>query len=141
MRYESYSNYDSLRQNFLNALEEQQNIVLQAGSISNPTMDFANSVRAGLQMKPKQLECRFLYDVVGSELYEKICDQPEYYPTRTETQILQQYANEISQITGPCHLIELGSGSSVKTEYLLSAYQSWNKYVCYTPIVAFALIV
>ena len=134
MQYESYSNHDSLRETFDAALQEQQNIVLQAGSLQDPVQSFAESVCEGLGKQPRQLECRFLYDAQGSELYEKICSQPEYYLTRTEAEILQQYAVEISRKTGSCHLIELGSGSSVKTDYLLSAYQAQYATVCYTPI-------
>jgi L-histidine N-alpha-methyltransferase len=88
----------------------------------------------GLNLPNPVLECRFLYDERGSELYERITDQPEYYPTRTEAGILHKKAAEISMLTGPCTLIELGSGSSVKTEYLLSAYQARYADICYTPI-------
>jgi len=134
VQYEAYSNYNSLRTTFDTALQEQQNIVLQAGSLQNPVKGFAQSVCEGLTKQPRSLECRFLYDARGSELYEKICHQPEYYLTRTEAEILLQYAGEISRETGSCHLIELGSGSSVKTDYLLSAYQAQYANVCYTPI-------
>ena len=92
MQYEAYSSHDGLRETFDAALQEQQNIVLQAGSLQDPARSFAESVCEGLQKQPRQLECRFLYDAKGSELYEKICSQPEYYLTRTETAILQRYA-------------------------------------------------
>ena len=134
MQYETYSDHASLQRNFNYALEAQQNIILQAGSLQNSVTAFAESVCAGLARKPRQLECRFLYDSQGSELYEQICCQPEYYLTRTEAEILQQHAPEISLETGACHLVELGSGSSVKTDYLLSAYQQQYGHVCYTPI-------
>jgi L-histidine N-alpha-methyltransferase len=134
MEYEAYSNRDCLRASFDAALAEQQNIVLQAGSLQDPVGSFAESVCEGLRKTPRELECRFLYDARGSELYEQICSQPEYYLTRTEAAILQQHAADISRETGPCHLIELGSGSSVKTDYLLSAYQARYTDVCYTPI-------
>lgn len=134
MHYETYSNHDCLLKTFDAAIQEQQNIVLQAGSLQDPVKDFAESVCKGMKKKPKQLECRFLYDAQGSKLYEKICSQPEYYLTRTEAAILQRYASEISRKTGSCHLIELGSGSSVKTDYLLSAYQTHYTNICYTPI-------
>lgn len=134
MLYETYSNHNCLRETFQTALEEQQSLVLQASTLQDPTKSFAESVCKGLQKKPRRFECRFLYDARGSELYEKICSQPEYYLTRTEVQILKQYADVISKETGTCHLIELGSGSSVKTDYLLSAYQARHTNVCYTPI-------
>ena len=132
--YETCSNDDCLSETFHTAVQEQQNVVLQAGSLQDQGLDFAESVCQGLNIQPRQLECRFLYDALGSELYEKICAQPEYYLTRTEAKILQRYADEIRRATGSCHLIELGSGSSVKTDYLLSAYQARYTHVCYTPI-------
>jgi L-histidine N-alpha-methyltransferase len=134
MQYEAYSNRDCLRASFDVALAEQQNIVLQAGSLQNQARNFAESVCEGLRKSPRQFECRFLYDARGSELYEHICIQPEYYLTRTEAAILQRHAADISRETGHCHLIELGSGSSVKTDYLISAYQTHYNNVCYTPI-------
>jgi L-histidine N-alpha-methyltransferase len=134
MHYEAYSDYENLRETFDSAVHHQQNIVLQASSLKDPVRGFAESVCEGLGKSPRQLECRFLYDARGSELYEKICSQPEYYLTRTEADILQEYAREICRETGACHLVELGSGSSVKTDYLLSAYQARYANVCYTPI-------
>ena len=134
MHYAAYSGLQRLTECFHDALENQQNIVLQAGSLQDPVRDFSASVANGLSLSPPVMECRFLYDSRGSELYELITEQPEYYPTRTEAEILKKHAAEISTLTGPCTLIELGSGSSVKTDYLLSAYQSRYANICYTPI-------
>jgi L-histidine N-alpha-methyltransferase len=134
MHYAAYTGFKRLTECFHDALEKQQNIVLQSGSLQDPVRDFETSVANGLNQSPPVLECRFLYDARGSSLYERITDQPEYYPTRTEAGILQKKAAEISTLTGPCTLIELGSGSSVKTDYLLSAYQSRYANICYTPI-------
>jgi L-histidine N-alpha-methyltransferase len=134
MQYANYSGFQRLSECFHDALEKQQNIVLQAGSLKDQVRDFFNSVTNGLGQSPPVLECRFLYDARGSELYELITEQPEYYPTRTEASILKKRAAEISSLTGPCTLIELGSGSSVKTDYLLSAYQANSENICYTPI-------
>jgi L-histidine Nalpha-methyltransferase len=88
----------------------------------------------GLTESPKSLPPKYFYDDLGSELFEKICELPEYYPTRTEAWILRQYANEIAQITGACELVELGSGSSTKTLFLLDAYQKIANYCKYIPI-------
>jgi dimethylhistidine N-methyltransferase len=88
----------------------------------------------GLSAYPKSLPPKYFYDDRGSELFEQICDLPEYYPTRTEAWILNRYANDIAKITGCCELIELGSGSSTKTQLLLDAYQK-NLAPCrYFPI-------
>ncbi len=86
-----------------------------------------HDVIQGLTKTPKSLPPKYFYDDHGSELFEQICDLPEYYPTRTEAWILKEYANEIVAITGSCELIELGSGSSTKTHYLLNAYQKSAK--------------
>ncbi|HIK03857.1 MAG TPA: L-histidine N(alpha)-methyltransferase [Trichormus sp. M33_DOE_039] len=88
----------------------------------------------GLTQTPKSLPPKYFYDDRGSELFEQICELPEYYPTRTEAWILRQYANEIAQITGECELIELGSGSSTKTIFLLDAYQKIYTLFRYIPI-------
>ncbi|MBD2567445.1 L-histidine N(alpha)-methyltransferase [Anabaena lutea] len=88
----------------------------------------------GLTQTPKTLPPKYFYDDHGSQLFEKICELPEYYPTRTEAWILSQYADEIAQITSCCELIELGSGSSTKTRLLLDAYQKIADSCRYLPI-------
>ncbi|MBW4613483.1 MAG: L-histidine N(alpha)-methyltransferase [Desmonostoc vinosum HA7617-LM4] len=93
-----------------------------------------SDVVKGLTQTPKSLPPRYFYDDFGSELFEKICELPEYYLTRTETAILQQYAHEIAKITGACELVELGSGSSTKTRILLNAYNQLGYPLRYLPI-------
>lgn len=88
----------------------------------------------GLMETPKFLFPKYFYDERGSELFEQICELPEYYLTRTETSILQRYAGEIVQQIGPCELVELGSGSSTKTRLLLDAYQALDISLRYVPI-------
>ena len=56
---------------------------------------FASAVEAGLSKPQRSLPCRFLYDAQGSELFEQICDLPEYYLTRAEHEILSRYADDI----------------------------------------------
>nr|WP_324616368.1 L-histidine N(alpha)-methyltransferase [Lusitaniella coriacea] len=82
----------------------------------------------------KTLPPQFFYDDKGSQLFEKICTLPEYYPTRTEAWILQTYASEIVQKMGECELVELGSGSSTKTRLLLDACARQNYPLRYLPI-------
>jgi len=94
----------------------------------------------GLRQTPKTISPRYFYDAVGSDLFEKICDLPEYYPTRTEASILKQFAPEIAAITGNAELIELGSGSSTKTRFLLNAYQKFGQ-LDYVPVDVSASIV
>ncbi len=88
----------------------------------------------GLSQTPKTLSPKYFYDDHGSQLFEKICELPEYYPTRMEAWILQQYADKIAEITSCCELIELGSGSCTKTKILLDAYQKIADSCRYIPI-------
>ena len=97
-------------------------------------VDEGQEIIQGLQKEQKTLPCRYFYDDRGSELFEHICDLPEYYPTRTEQAILEAYALEIAQFTGSCELVELGSGSSRKTRLLLEAYNQLNHQLHYCPI-------
>jgi len=94
----------------------------------------AESVMAGLRQTPKTIPCRYFYDDRGSQLFEQICQLPEYYLTRTEAQILQQSAWAIAELTGPCELVELGSGSARKTRHLLDAYDALDGPLYYAPI-------
>lgn len=99
-------------------------ILRQHNSSINQTFEKdGEDVIQGLIKTPKSLPPKYFYDDLGSELFEQICDLPEYYPTRTEAWILNEYAHEIAEITGTCELVELGSGSSTKTHFLLNAYQ------------------
>ncbi|MGD2152152.1 MAG: L-histidine N(alpha)-methyltransferase [Gemmatimonadales bacterium] len=109
-------------------------VLVQAPGTRESEQAFARSVAAGLSDEPKWLHCRFLYDAEGSRLFEEITRQPEYYPTRTEAAILARYADEIRRFTGPVTLVELGSGYSVKTEYLLSAYSQDGGQLRYVPV-------
>jgi L-histidine Nalpha-methyltransferase len=90
-------------------------------------------VLAGLNAYPKTLPSKYFYDDRGSELFEQICEQPEYYPTRTEAKILAESADEIAQFTGACEIVELGSGSSIKTRILLDAYRDRSLPLFYIP--------
>lgn len=91
-------------------------------------------IKKGLTECPKKIPSKYFYDDQGSQLFEQICELPEYYPTRTEASILKQYAEEIAKITGTCELVELGSGSSTKTRLLLDAYNQQNDVFKYVPI-------
>ncbi|MBI4502585.1 MAG: L-histidine N(alpha)-methyltransferase [Gemmatimonadetes bacterium] len=100
----------------------------------DPVHDFARAVVRGLSDRPRWLPCRFLYDAEGSKLFERICDTPEYYLTRTETAILRAYAHAICRLTGAATLVELGSGNARKTELLLEAYGRAHGAVRYVPV-------
>ncbi len=83
---------------------------------------FAESVARGLEDRPRWLDCRYLYDQTGSEIYERITEQPEYYPTRTEASILADHAGHIRELVGDVTVVELGSGSPAKTLHGLDAW-------------------
>lgn len=94
--------------------------------------DIAKEVVAGLSTRPRALPCKLLYDARGSELFERICEQPEYYPTRTELAITRRYAGEMAKRLGPSvRLVELGSGASTKTPLLIERLEN---PVCYVPV-------
>jgi dimethylhistidine N-methyltransferase len=91
---------------------------------------FRDAVIAGLGRTPKALPCKFFYDARGSALFEEICRLPEYYLTRTEIAILDEYAGDIAEQIGMhCRLIELGSGASVKVRILLQALKAPAAYI------------
>ncbi len=92
--------------------------------------EFQQSVLQGLTSRRKSLECKYFYDERGSELFDAICRQPEYYPTRVETGILERHAAEIAATVGPgAELVELGSGASRKTRILLRALERPARYL------------
>ena len=84
--------------------------------------DFGAAVLAGLASTPRTIPARYFYDARGSALFEAITELPEYYPTRTEIGLLTNHAAEIGATVGPGRaVVEVGSGSSVKTPLLLRA--------------------
>jgi len=94
----------------------------------------ADDVLDGLTRPFKELPPKHLYDARGSELFEQICDLPEYYPTRTERAILEEYADAIVAETGAVELVELGSGSAAKTRLLLDAMRRAEALDRYIPV-------
>jgi L-histidine N-alpha-methyltransferase len=94
----------------------------------------ANDVLDGLTRPFKELPPKHFYDTRGSELFDRICELPEYYPTRTEKQILQAHAGQIVEATGAGELVELGSGSAEKARILLDAMQHAGTLQRYVPL-------
>jgi dimethylhistidine N-methyltransferase len=92
--------------------------------------DFLSEAIAGLSRRQKTLPCKFLYDEEGSRLFNQICELEEYYPTRTEDQILRDNIDEIARVIGnDCRLVEFGSGSSTKTRHLLAHLPNMAGYI------------
>lgn len=84
----------------------------------------------GLSADPKRLPSKYFYDALGSELFERICEQPEYYPTRVEIAIMRDNIDAIAAALGPnVRLVEYGSGAGVKTRWLLKHLESPVAYV------------
>jgi L-histidine N-alpha-methyltransferase len=77
----------------------------------------------GLTRPFKEIPPKHFYDARGSELFEQICDLPEYYPTRTEGSILQSCADQIAERTAATELVELGAGYATKTRILIDALE------------------
>ncbi|SMN12019.1 hypothetical protein SPBRAN_222 [uncultured Candidatus Thioglobus sp.] len=90
-------------------------------------------VRTGLLSHPQSLPPKYFYDEHGSLLFEKICNTPEYYLTRTEEKLLSSHSKEIISKVKPAEIIELGSGSAKKTRHLFDACIQNNHTCAYSP--------
>jgi len=96
---------------------------------------FAEEISSSLNHDSKFISPKFFYDKKGSDLFEKICSLPEYYPTRTEISILRKLQSELSSyIDENFRLVELGSGTSVKTRLILDVLTKLQDSVDYFPI-------
>ena len=92
--------------------------------------DFLAEVIDGLSDRPKTLPCKFFYDERGSQLFDAICELPEYYPTRTEIALLKEISGDLAKHIGPyAHIIEYGCGSVKKVRPLLDALDRPSAYV------------
>src|SRR5690348_4482169 len=94
----------------------------------------ANDVLDGLTRPFKELPPKHFYDARGSELFERICELPEYYPTRNEKRILEMRSGDIVRATGAGELVELGSGSAEKARILLDAMANAGTLRRYVPL-------
>ncbi len=93
----------------------------------------AEDARAGLLERPRSLPPKYFYDAHGAGLFNRICETPEYYPTRTEEALLQRFSGEIIALARPGYLVELGSGSSKKTANLFNACEQLDHTCVYAP--------
>lgn len=102
---------------------------IQFHDLHPPKANIRDEVIGGLSAVRKALPPKFFYDERGSQLFDRICEQPEYYPTRTEIGILRHHAQEIAAYCGDnTLLLELGSGASKKVRLLLEALRP-NRYM------------
>jgi L-histidine N-alpha-methyltransferase len=98
------------------------------------TAELRADVVAGLTAGQKWLPPKWFYDADGSELFEKITQLPEYYPTRSEREVLAARAGDVAELTGAHTLVELGSGSSEKTRLLLDALTAHGTLEAFVPL-------
>lgn len=104
-------------------------------SLEKKEQDFARDVVYGLTRKIKFIPSKYFYDEAGSELFDKICDLPEYYLTRVEIEILDLAKQELSKyLDGNYSVVELGSGSAVKTRHLFEVLCKSQEKITYYPI-------
>ncbi len=103
---------------------------VEVGSDAVAAEGFEADVVRGLSRTPKATPPKWLYDARGSALYELVCDQPEYYPPRIETALLERHAEDLSEVIGPDALVfEYGAGNARKTALLLEALRRPAAYV------------
>lgn len=96
---------------------------LQALEPRSPARDLVLELRASLSRTPPEIPSKHFYDPRGSELFERITAEPEYYPTRTETALLREVAPRLVARLGPRTIAEIGSGSGRKTRILVEAME------------------
>jgi L-histidine N-alpha-methyltransferase len=97
------------------------------GSLGDDVLD-------GLTRPFKELPPKHFYDQAGAELFDRICDLPEYYPTRAERAILTERSGDIAALTGAAEVVELGSGTAAKSRILLSALANAGTLRRYVPV-------
>ncbi|RTQ47729.1 L-histidine N(alpha)-methyltransferase [Hymenobacter gummosus] len=129
------------------SLPDQSSTSQPHSSISNPkneqrttnNEELAEHVRQGLSRQPKALSSMYFYDEVGSRLFQQIMALPEYYPTRTEFEVLTRHRAAIAQALTPAdgqpfHLLELGAGDGLKTKILLRELLAAGTRFAYAPV-------
>ena len=99
-----------------------------------PDAALAHDVRRGLLARQKTLPPKYFYDDRGAQLFDAICDLPEYYLTRTEQRLLEDVADDLIALADPEEVVEFGSGASRKTRTLLDALQRSGRPLRYVPI-------
>lgn len=117
----------------MRTITETENITIDVHMTNQDPALVRDEIRAGLLSSPRTLPTKYIYDDHGSKLFERICELPEYYQTRTEYKILLAYADRIIKLTNAEELVELGSGAATKTRVLLDAMARANQLRFYVP--------
>ena len=111
---------------------DQLTAIQPSPAVPPAASDLLADIIAGLSSDPRTLPCKYFYDERGAALFQKICELPEYYITRTEIDILDRYRAEIASQLGPnIELIGLGTGAGTKTRILVEAL---HKPAAYIPV-------
>ena len=114
-------------------VEEKNHIIIDVHLDGQDQNAIHNELRKALTSTPRALPTKYLYNDRGSELFERICELPEYYQTRTEHKLLSIYADQVVSLAGAEELVELGSGAATKTRLLLDAMARANQLRSYVP--------
>ena len=113
----------------------EKNLTYFKPTKTSTTATFADEVRKTLLNSEKSISPKFFYDENGSKIFDEICSLPEYYPYNSETEILKTIGkNLLPYLTDEFHLVELGSGSSVKTRLLIDILLKSQTHLQYFPI-------
>ena len=107
---------------------------IRALSRQDALQTLKQDVQESLLCAPRSLPPKYFYDEAGSRLFDAICKTQHYYLTRTETALLERHADEIIAVVRPQACVELGAGTSVKTEILLSRLAAGSRSFTYAPI-------
>ena len=101
-----------------------------AGRFAAAASPFQQDLLAALEADPRRISPKYFYDAAGSALFDRICELPEYYPTRTEVALIDRHAQEIAELSGAhAEVIEFGAGSLLKIRLLLDAMRSPRRFV------------
>lgn len=112
------------------ANEEQSDMAVDDNTYERLQAEFMLDLKQGLARQRKSISPKYFYDAAGSALFDKICNLPEYYPTRTELAILQKHAHAIARHLGPhAEILEFGAGSMQKVRVLLEAMDRPARYI------------
>ncbi len=118
-----------------NSNQPRSRLIIHDLARRNGHADFARDIHRGLTSNPKHLFPKYLYDELGSRLFEAICQVDEYYLTRAEDEILTTHAGEIVSSVPSCEtLIELGSGSAEKTRKIIEALIRQRGELLFVPV-------
>ncbi len=112
---------------------DESRLLMHSIPPARPVPDLLEDVSRGLLHPPRCLPPKYFYDDLGSQLFDAICDTPEYYVTRTENALLQAHAADVIARVRPTHLIEFGSGTARKTRHLFDQCAQAGQPAAYWP--------